>query len=72
MIHYMGIICFICFSLHTNDHELPTNLSKNFFLLFVSALALFLASQNAKNGFSIFFLSEVLIAIRQTKMGYNK
>ena len=30
----------------------------NFFCLFVSALALFLASPYAKNGFSIFFLSE--------------
>ncbi len=42
------------FYIHTNVHEFYIN----FFILFASALALFLVSPNAKNGFSIFFLSK--------------
>ena len=53
MTHYMGIICFSFTWITTNWPRI----FQKFFILFASALALFLVSPYAKDGFSIFFLS---------------
>jgi hypothetical protein len=56
LLNFMAIICLNIFFTRITTNW--TRILLKIFLLFVSALALFLASPYAKKGFSIFFLSE--------------